>query len=502
MKRNNLMSGALILSVGSVLAKFFSAVYRIGLTRILGGEGIGLYQLIFPLYSLCVVLATAGLPMAISKIIARNKEKASAVVKKCMFWTSIISLVLAFILIIASKGLAILQGERSISICYIILAPTIIIVSASSVLRGYFQGKENYIPSSVSNIAEQFIKLFTGLVLSLALVNISLMAAIIGAMVGIVLSEIVSIIILMLYYKKHAQRTSDKLDLSAKEMFKDILPITITNVIMPIAAFIDSILVVNLLAINFTRPMSIFLYGLESGAVASLVSLPTIFSFALASVILPSVAKQTSQLNKNHKLSLAIKIVLMIAIPCVLFFVLIPDRLIELLYADRLNGLGVEGLNIAHRLLVISGAGIIFLAISQVYSSSLQAIDKRYVTVRNLSIAVLIKFILQIIFMPSVKVNIYALAIANTVCYLTMMVLNHVEIKQHFDMKINYIFSGKLIIANSLMLITLFTMLGLTRSGANTMLAIALAGVVYVVSLWAMKIFSKRDLAMIKYKMK
>ena len=75
MKKNNLMSDVLVLSIGGVLAKIFSAIYRIGLTRILGGEGIGLYQLVFPLYSLCVVLATAGLPMAISKVIARNREK-------------------------------------------------------------------------------------------------------------------------------------------------------------------------------------------------------------------------------------------------------------------------------------------------------------------------------------------------------------------------------------------------------------------------------------------
>ena len=73
MKKDNLMKGALVLSVGAILAKIFSAIYRIGLTRILGGEGIGLYQLVFPLYSLCVVLATAGLPMAISKVIAKSK---------------------------------------------------------------------------------------------------------------------------------------------------------------------------------------------------------------------------------------------------------------------------------------------------------------------------------------------------------------------------------------------------------------------------------------------
>ena len=159
MKKSNLMSGVLVLSIGGVLAKIFSAIYRIGLTRILGGEGIGLYQLVFPLYSLCVVLATAGLPMAISKVIARNRGKEKSVIKKCFMFTSIISLTLTFILLIFSRPLATIQGNADITICYIILAPTIILVSSASVLRGYFQGKENFTPSAVSNIAEQFVKL-------------------------------------------------------------------------------------------------------------------------------------------------------------------------------------------------------------------------------------------------------------------------------------------------------------------------------------------------------
>ena len=167
MKKSGILSGALILSIGGVLSKIFSAIYRIALTRILGGVGIGIYQLIFPFYSLCVVLATAGLPMAISKVISKHKGNESAVIKKCFIFTAIISLTLTFILLISSKGLAILQGQRDIAICYIILAPTIIFVGAASVLRGYFQGKHNFTPSAVSNIFEQFIKLVAGLILSL-----------------------------------------------------------------------------------------------------------------------------------------------------------------------------------------------------------------------------------------------------------------------------------------------------------------------------------------------
>lgn len=502
MKKDNLMKGTLVLSIGAILAKIFSAVYRIGLTRILGGEGIGLYQLVFPLYSLCVVLATAGLPMAISKVIAKSKCQGKAVVKKCLFFVMLISLTLSFILISCSKGLARVQGEESISICYIILAPSIILVSGCSVLRGYFQGVGNFTPSAVSNIVEQFVKLCIGLILSLSLIGISLLASIIGAMISIVASELISLLILFIYYKKNILHEQNHSNLEIKDLLKDILPITLTNIIVPIASFVDSILVVNLLNINFEQSTSVFLYGLESGAVSSLVSLPTIFSFAIASVILPNITSAKTKENRDFVLRVAIKIILIITLPFVLCFALIPDRLITLLYGNGLDAMGIGGQNVAYRLLTISGFGAIFLAISQVYSSCLQAVDERIASVRNLAIAVLLKFIIELIFMPSLVLNIYVLSISNLVCYITVMVLNHFEIKQHFKLKFNYIFTGKLILCNSFMLLTLIIVLGFDNSWSNTLLAIAVAGISYVASLVLTKIFTKRDLAMIKYKVK
>ncbi len=500
MKKSSVFSGALVLSVGSILAKLFSAIYRIALTRVLGGEGIGLYQLIFPFYSLCVVLATAGLPMAISKVISKNKGNELGVLKKCFLFTIVVALSLMFILLISSKGLAMLQGQKQISICYIILAPTIILVSVGSVLRGYFQGKHNFVPSAVSNIFEQFVKMCVGLILSLSLIGVSLFASIVGAVVGIVVSEIISLVILLLYIKKEKFVKTSSKDVSIKNLINDVLPITLTNIILPISTFIDSILVVNLLNINFSNNISVFLYGLESGAVSSLVSLPTIFSFAIASVILPNLASMKNQLNKNHKFSLAIRVVLMITIPCVICFVLIPNRLMEVLYQNRLNAYGINGLNIAARLLSISGFGVVFLAINQIYSSALQAVDERFKTIRNLSIAIVIKLIVEILFLPAKSLNIYMLATSNTVCYLTVMVLNHMEIRQHLKHKIRYDFVGKLVLSNCVMLFSLVTILSIKSTIPNTILSIFIAVIVYLLCLWKFNIFNRHDKAMLKYK--
>lgn len=501
MKKNNFFTGALILSIGGVLAKIFSAIYRIALTRILGGEGIGLYQLVFPLYSLCVVLATAGLPMAISKVISRNKNCQAQVVKKCMALTSLIALIIAFVLASCSKPLAMLQGAKEIWICYLILAPTIILITASSVFRGYFQGAGYFSPSTVSTTMEQFVKLLVGLILCSVLVRVSLFAAIVGAMIAIAASEIISLVVLLIYFGRNLPTNKDEnKSVSVKQIFKDILPITLTNVILPISGFVDSLLVVNLLAINFSKSMAIFMYGVESGAVSSLIGLPTIFSFAIASVLLPSLAGNGHIFNKTYKLAFALKIVLIITVPCVICFLLFPDRLIEILYSNKLSAYGVGGMNMAFRLLAISGLGVVFLAINQLYSSCLQAIDRRMATIRNLSIAVGVKFVIELIFLPSVAVNIYALAIGNTACYLTAMLLNHFEIRCNFLLKFDYLFMCKLLLCNAVMLVALIFAMGLCRSTICAMFGFLLAMVIYLFALFALKIFGNKDVALLKYR--
>ncbi len=490
MKRNSLFSGALVLSIGGILAKIFSSVYRIALTRILGGEGIGLYQLIFPFYSLCVVLATSGLPLAISKVVAKSKGGDKSVIKKCLLFTSIISLSLTLILMLFSSSMAKLQGDERITVCYLILAPTIIIVSACSVFRGYFQGKHYFTPSALSNILEQFTKLVLGLVLTISLLKVSLIASIVGAMLSIVVSEIVSVIVLLIFFKKR-ERVETNSPVLLKDILKDVLPITLTNIIMPISNFIDSLLVVNLLSFSFSKPISIFLYGLESGAVSSIVGLPSIFSFAIASVILPNLIYSE---NKENKISLAVRIILIITVPCVLLFSLFPQRLISVLYGARLNGYGYDGLNIASRLLAFSSLGIVFFSINQIYSSCLQAIEERFVAIRNLSIAVIIKFVLEILFLPSAKINIFALSIANTMCYVSAFTLNHLEIKKHFKFKINYKFFAKLILSCAVMLLSIIIVFMFGGGIVNTIIGVLVGGSVYLTTLAITKTFTRSEL--------
>lgn len=503
MKTNSEISGALILVVSGVLAKVFSALYRIILTRILGGVGIGIYQLIFPIYSLFVVLTTAGLPMAISKVIAKHKGCEKTVVKKCIVCFSFIAVVLALILTILSKGLAHLQGQTQIFVCYIILAPSILFVSLSSVLRGYFQGIKAFTPSAVSNVVEQIVKFALGLLLSIIFIKYDLLYAIIGAVVGIVISEIISLLILLYNYKIFAKKSKNcNINISFKEIFKDILPILLTNLILPLSSFIDSILVVNLLKINFSQQTSVFLYGLEGGVVSTLVSLPTIFSFAIASAIMPNMSANESLINKNNKLNFMVKIILIIVIPCVINFIFFPNKLIFALYGTRLINSEINGNLIAGKLLILSSFGMLGLTLNQIFSTSLQAMNYRKITIKNMAVAVFVKFAIQLIFMPFKALNIYALAIANTMCYLIVFYLNSRHINKVFKIELSCNFLAKILLCNLGMVLSLISLFLICKGIICSIIAFIIGTIIYVILLIKLNLFNKKDIAMLKYKIK
>lgn len=427
-----MVSGAIILTFSAVLAKIFSAVYRIVLTRILGGEGIGLYQLIFPIYSLCVVLSTTGIPMAVSKVVSKS-ENSKSVVKFCFKLVAIITLSLAVIIFVFSEFLAKFQGEKDIAICFKILAPTLIFVGISSVLRGYFQGIMMYFPPAMSQVFEQFIKLIFGLILSSALIKFSVVYAIVGAILSISLSEMISFLVLFSYYKKSRyKRTENEILFSKKEVLKDIFPITLTNLILPFAFFLDSLIVVKLLNVNFDKNVSVYLYGLETGVVNSIVTLPTMFSFALASVVMPNFSRRTA---KADNINSVVKFVFLVTLPCCIIFLLDPETVLTILYGERLSNYGLEGIDISAQLLRIGAVGTLFLSLNQIYSSFLQAKDKRFVTIKNLLIGVIIKFVLEIVLVLNINVNIFALALANSVCYILIFIMNKKEAKKCYKIK-------------------------------------------------------------------
>ena len=214
MKKQTFLGGVAILFLAGILAKFIGAIYRVPLTWILGAEGLGIYQLVFPIFSLLMVISSAGMPTAISKMVANALSKndfykARKILKVSVIYLSIIGLLFSIILIGLAQALAGVQGHSESVICYYAIAPAIFFVSILSAFRGYFQGYSNMIPTALSQIIEQVVKLVLGLILSYALVRFGIEYGALGAILGVTISEVVAVLVLGgIYLKDRKQKAN------------------------------------------------------------------------------------------------------------------------------------------------------------------------------------------------------------------------------------------------------------------------------------------------------
>lgn len=182
------MKGAGVLAACSLIGKALGALYRLPLTTILGGEGMGEYQLVTSMYVLFFTLACGGLPAAVSRTVAadRGTPRLALIVAGI---GAASGLAFALIFVALSPLFSIIQGNGG-TVTYLAVAPAIVFASLLAGLRGYFQGKGNLMPTSVSQIIEQAVKLTVGLWLARILVRGGAVPGAAGALIGVSVSKI------------------------------------------------------------------------------------------------------------------------------------------------------------------------------------------------------------------------------------------------------------------------------------------------------------------------
>ena len=199
-RKRKIASGAGVLAIGSVIAKMLGALYRIPLTNILGAQGMGMYQLVFPVYALFMVLSTAGIPTALSRIVAEKRatgqssKKYFAAAMLALAVLGGISSVLTFAL---AKVFAVWQGNPDTYYGFLVISPAIFLVGIISGFRGFFQGEMYMLPTALSNVIEQVVKLVLGITLSYLLIGKGLIWAVCGALLGVVCSELFIVVFIM-----------------------------------------------------------------------------------------------------------------------------------------------------------------------------------------------------------------------------------------------------------------------------------------------------------------
>ncbi|MBE7089585.1 MAG: polysaccharide biosynthesis protein [Clostridiales bacterium] len=428
--QKSLKKGALILGVSAIISKILGAVYRIPLVRIIGGDGVGIYQLVFPVYALLLEFSGCAFPTAISKLIAEIKgddveEKSFALFKSALSLCLILGGIATIVMIALARPLAILQGDERAYIAYLFLAPSIFLVSLLSCYRGYFQGKMNMKPTAFSQVIEQSVKLAFGLFFaSIFMPNVPLSAG--GATLAVTISEGIALIYVYVKFKRGVKMPSS-LPLKnqnkdgIKTLIKFALPITFTGLILPLSQFIDSFLIVNI--IGSYRGDATALFGLLTGTAMTVINLPVAVCYGISTSAIPSVSREKGanrKKNVNGSMALTLIVSLISAVAVYLFAPLI----VKILFGN----LPSEQLSLTVSLIKTLAPSIVFLALTQTSNGCLIGIGKTYIPMIGLIVGVVVKTLLNLMLLKNPTLNVFGGAIALNACYFVACLINFISL--------------------------------------------------------------------------
>ncbi|RFU69724.1 polysaccharide biosynthesis protein [Bacillus sp. V59.32b] len=438
---SKVLRGAFILTLGSVLSKVLGLLYVIPFDALLGEEGAGLYSYSYIPYTIFISLATAGMPLAVSKTVSKYNAIEEYAVSQKLFKSSLKLMVvtgfLAFLLMYAmAPGLASLGSygkfsEEDLTTVIRAVSFALIIVPAMSIIRGFFQGHQDMKPTAVSQVIEQLVRiifLLSGAFVVLKILDGDIVTAVSVATFAATIGAIGGLAFLLLYWKKQKPYLNQLLaadkgtvDISLIEVYKEIffssIPFIFVAIAMPLFQFVDNLTFSRAMAsIGMDRDATTQAFGILNFNTQKLVVIPMTLATAFSMALVPSVTSAfvSSDMNAfRHQLDQAFQILLFVTIPAVIGMAILADPIYTAFYGH--NQLG------ANILATYAPTAILF-ALFSVSAAVLQGINQQKFTVLGLLVGLLIKLSLNI---PLIKLFDTAGAVyATTLGYLAACLLN------------------------------------------------------------------------------
>ena len=427
--KDKFIKSTITLIIGGFITKVLGLFIKIIMTRNIGIEGISLYMLILPTFSLAMTITNLSIPIAISKLISEDKYNNKNILFSTIPISILINILTIIILIISSKYISItlLHDERCI---YPIIAIsfTLPFISMSNIIRSYFFGKQQMLPHVISNIIEQITRIILICIITPKLVKNNVISAVSSLILVNIISETISFLILFIFLPNKLSLTKKDI-IPNKEYIKNILNISIPNtsgrIITNIFYFFEPILLTHFLLKNgLSKEYITIQYGIIEGYILPLITLPNFFSIAISNSLLPTISNLFSKKDLNgikRKLKQSTSISLLIGLTTVTLLFIFPDFFLKLIYNTNLG---------KNYLLVLLPIFIIYY-ISPNLSSILQGINESKKLVQNELIGILSKF-LSITILPFFNVGIYSFIIGIILNILITNLLNYLTIKKVF----------------------------------------------------------------------
>ena len=402
------LKGTMILTISSIIVKVIGSLNWIILSRVLGGEGIGLYQMGFPIYLMAITVSSAGVPVAISiitseKLANKDYRGAKRVFNVSLRLLLVSGLIFSSALLFGADFLINQHIIRDARAYYsiIALAPAVFFVTFLASFRGYLQGWQIMTPTATSEVVEQLVRVITMLVFADLFMPYGLAYAAGGASMGAGAGAFCALLVLMWFYRRLKRRLHAEIEAQddsipqesashiIKRLLKLALPVSLTSLMLPIGANLDLLIVPQRLEVaGFDVRHATELFGYLTGMAVPLVNLATIFTAAMTISLVPSISESKALEHFDairDKIRLAFRVAMIITFPCNMGLFFLAEKVAALIY----NAPGAAGA------IQTMSVGILFLGMHQISTGILQGLGKTAIPVINMILACVVKVVMS-----------------------------------------------------------------------------------------------------------
>lgn len=405
---DSFLKGTFILALAGIVVKVIGSLNWIFVSRVLGGEGIGLYQMAFPIYLLALSISSAGIPVAISIITAEKLAVKDIFGAKRVFRISLTLLAITGLLfsLLTYFGAGLLVEYKFIRdprayYSVAALAPAIFFVTILSSYRGYLQGWQRMTPTAVSQIAEQIFRVVTMIVFATLLMPKGLEFAAGGASLGAFAGSVAGLAVLIYYYwrleaeiKQQTGPLASPVSVEPvggimKRIFKLALPVSASSIMLPLVANLDLLIVpARLEAAGYSVEQATELFGYLTGMAVPLINLATILTASLATSLVPAIAEAQARgdrLTVFQRTAAAMRIANLITFPAFMLIFLLDAPISQMIYNAPNAGPAIG----------VMSTAIVLLGIHQVTTGVLQGLGHTAIPVINMGLAAVVKVLLN-----------------------------------------------------------------------------------------------------------
>ena len=509
--QKSIVSGMTVLGLAGIICKLVGVMFTIPLTWLIGADGLGVYQTVFPTYNLLLTVSSAGLPVAVSRMVSHSLAKDDPRSAKRIFHVALclltaLGLICTILMLAGNSFLVARVNEPQSSAGFYVIAPCLVIVCMLSAFRGFMQGQQNMTPTAISQLIEQVGKVFISLPLAYIGAQTSVAYGAAGALLGITVVEAVALVYMIALYMRRRSafaaipQLADSAPASAQslamQLTKISIPITIGACIVPLSQFVDSsMLLSRMVDAGIAQAEALPLYGIFSGMVIKLINVPTALALAVSMSLVPAISAAKA-INDDEGVrrqsDLGLRFAFLIGFPCSIGMSLLSKPILAFFYEETISA---EHLQIAGELLSVSSLTVVLFTVVQATSSILQGLQKQRIPMYTLVVGVALKILLNYILVGTPGIDIHGAPIASVVCYGASMLPNLYFVCKYTGLKCNWM--GWIVrpgLATLAMGLTVWGMRELLPAGRFfTLLEIAVGVAVFIAAAIAVKAVTKND---------